>query len=586
MSIKILPPYLINQISAGEIIERPVSVVKELIENSLDAGANRIDINIKKGGMKLIQIQDNGCGIIRNELSISLERYATSKIRSIKDLEIITSLGFRGEALTSISSVSRLTLTSRTVNQNQAWQIYTEGNKIIDVKIKPATHPIGTTVKVFDLFYNTPVRRKFMKTEKIEFNHIYNMINQILLARFDVTISFSHNDYLIYYQPAVITENQIKRRLGFVCGTNFVKNCLRVDYQQDNLSIHGWIINRSEYKIIDFLQYCYVNGRIIKDKLISNAIRQAFNDQLKNNEKPSYVIYLEINPSQLDINIHPTKKEIRFYQPRLVYDFIIQGITNVLEIYYKNKVVSIVLNKESKNQSNDDHMKNNDFFSLPDWYFKDDVSNLIPKEIKEHYNSQISVCKLPYVTVKYPKYFGHLLTVLKNSYAVLKKNQTLRLMSLPVAFRYLKQSQLQNRRLKSQTRPLLIPLKIKIRESYLKTIQKNNSILNSIGICFQIETDHITLLSIPSTLHVYDLKVLIHEIVDYLFLQKNISIQQLCYWLAIYENKNDTINWTNLKVNILLTEIEYFCPDLLRSPPSNLIQQINIKNTINMLNNV
>mgnify|MGYP000137255679 CR=1 FL=1 len=222
MPIQVLPPQLANQIAAGEVVERPASVVKELVENSIDAGATRIDIDIERGGAKLIRIRDNGCGIKKDELALALARHATSKIASLDDLEAIISLGFRGEALASISSVSRLTLTSRTAEQQEAWQAYAEGRDM-DVTVKPAAHPVGTTLEVLDLFYNTPARRKFMRTEKTEFGHIDEVVRRIALARFDVTINLSHNGKMMRQYRAVTQNGQKERRLGAICGTAFLE---------------------------------------------------------------------------------------------------------------------------------------------------------------------------------------------------------------------------------------------------------------------------------------------------------------------------------------------------------------------------
>ncbi|WP_136131054.1 DNA mismatch repair endonuclease MutL [Candidatus Pantoea edessiphila] len=584
MSIKILPPHIVNQISAGEIIERPASVVKELMENSLDAGANRIDININQGGTKLIQIQDNGCGIIKNELCIALQRYATSKIRYAKDLEEIKTLGFRGEALTTISSISRLTLTSQTINQKQAWQIYTEGIQS-NIKIKPATHPVGTTIKVFDLFYNTPVRRKLMKTEKIEFNYIDLILNQILLARFDITISLSHNGNLIYYQPSVVTESETKRRLISICGIDFVKNAFYIDYRRDNLFLHGWMSAINICMSHKTLQYCYVNGRIVKNKIITDAIKQAYQSILQNNKKMSYIIYLEIDPNQVNVNIHPSKKEVCFYQSGLIHNFIIQGVTDLLKnIFEKTKInISCVKNHKYQLKINNNHLKSNNFFSLPDWYYEDDILNLKNKQIKTNYDNHISIYKSP-ILKTYSKIFGQLLTILKNRYAVLKKNQQLLLMSLSTALRYLKQEQLHHNKIKYKTTPLIIPLKMKINEYYLKIILENYELIKKTGILFQIERDTLNLYSVPSTLHKYRLKNLIFEMLEYLNKQKNTSDKQLFYWLLSYSDSNENIDWDILKVNILLAEIEYFCPYLINNMPSDLIQHININNAIDTLN--
>lgn len=331
MPIQVLPPQLANQIAAGEVVERPASVVKELVENSLDAGATRIDIDIERGGAKLIRIRDNGCGIKKDELALALARHATSKIASLDDLEAIISLGFRGEALASISSVSRLTLTSRTAEQQEAWQAYAEGRDM-DVTVKPAAHPVGTTLEVLDLFYNTPARRKFLRTEKTEFNHIDEIIRRIALARFDVTINLSHNGKIVRQYRAVPEGGQKERRLGAICGTAFLEQALAIEWQHGDLTLRGWVADPNHTTpALAEIQYCYVNGRMMRDRLINHAIRQACEDKLGADQQPAFVLYLEIDPHQVDVNVHPAKHEVRFHQSRLVHDFIYQGVLSVLQ---------------------------------------------------------------------------------------------------------------------------------------------------------------------------------------------------------------------------------------------------------------
>lgn len=330
MPIQVLPPQLANQIAAGEVVERPASVVKELVENSLDAGATRIDIDIERGGAKQIRIRDNGCGIGKDDLALALARHATSKISTLDDLEAIVSLGFRGEALASISSVSRLTLTSRTADQSEAWQAYAEGREQA-VTVKPAAHPVGSTLEVLDLFYNTPARRKFMRTEKTEFGHIDEVVRRIALARFDVAINLSHNGKLIRQYRAAKEESQHERRLGSICGPAFLQHALNIDWQHGDLSIRGWVADPDGARQLGEMQHCYVNSRMMRDRLINHAIRQAYQDQLKDDQQPAYVLYLEVDPHQVDVNVHPAKHEVRFHQARLVHDFIYQAVTTVLQ---------------------------------------------------------------------------------------------------------------------------------------------------------------------------------------------------------------------------------------------------------------
>ncbi len=329
MTIKILPARLANQIAAGEVVERPASVVKELVENSLDSGATRIDIDIEKGGAKMIRVRDNGKGIVKDELALALSRHATSKIHTLDDLEAIVSLGFRGEALASISSVARLTMTSRPATQDQAWAAHSEGRDM-QVKLQPAAHPIGTSVEVLDLFFNTPARRKFLRTEKTEFTHIDELLKRIALSRFDVTINLRHNGKMIRQYRAAKTEVQAEKRIAAVCGNPFVRHMLKIELEHQGLKLHGWITTPEGARQQSDLQYCYVNGRMMRDKLINHAIRQSYETSLRPDQFATYVLFIELDPHQVDVNVHPAKHEVRFHQARLVHDFIYQALSDGL----------------------------------------------------------------------------------------------------------------------------------------------------------------------------------------------------------------------------------------------------------------
>ena len=334
MPIQILPARLANQIAAGEVVERPASVVKELVENSLDAGATRIDIEIEKGGAKCIRVKDNGKGVCKDQLTLALSRHATSKISHLDDLEAIVSLGFRGEALASVSSVSRLTFTSKPADQEQAWQAVAEGRDM-QVSVQPAAHPQGTTVEVLDLFFNTPARRRFLKTEKTEFQHIDELIRRIALSCFEISFVLKHNGKIIRQYRGAQTQSQKEKRLASVCSESFVKGALY--FQSDNfqnnddvLKISGWVSDAHSLRGRADVQYCYINGRMIRDKLINHAIKQVYAYQLSEGKFPGYVIYIECNPDQVDVNVHPSKHEVRFHQARWVHDFIVSALGNAL----------------------------------------------------------------------------------------------------------------------------------------------------------------------------------------------------------------------------------------------------------------
>ncbi|WP_094751525.1 DNA mismatch repair endonuclease MutL [Psychromonas sp. CD1] len=329
MPIKILAPRLANQIAAGEVVERPASVVKELLENSLDAGATRIDIDIEKGGAKCIRVQDNGKGVAKDQLTLALSRHATSKISHLDDLEAITSLGFRGEALASVSSVSRLTFTSKPEQQNQAWQAIAEGRDM-DVHIKPCAHPQGTTVEVLDLFFNTPARRRFLKTEKTEFQHIDELIRRLALSYFNISFTLKHNGKVIRQYRAAQTQAQQQKRLASICSESFVKNALHFESADQGLKISGWISNRLSPRTLGDVQYCYINGRIIRDRLVNHAIKQAYARLLPTGLFPGFVIYIDCPAEQVDVNVHPSKHEVRFHQARWVHDFIVSTLSMTL----------------------------------------------------------------------------------------------------------------------------------------------------------------------------------------------------------------------------------------------------------------
>ncbi|MCW3147220.1 DNA mismatch repair endonuclease MutL [Stutzerimonas stutzeri] len=319
--IQLLSPRLANQIAAGEVVERPASVIKELLENSLDSGAQRIDVDVEQGGVKLLRVRDDGCGIPPDDLPLALARHATSKIRDLEDLERVMSLGFRGEALASISSVSRLTLTSRTADAGEAWQVETEGREM-EARVQPAAHPVGTSVEVRDLFFNTPARRKFLRTEKTEFDHLQEVIKRLALARFDVAFHLRHNGKGVLALHQASDDGARARRVAAVCGPAFLEQALPIEIERNGLRLWGWVglptFSRSQAD----LQYFYVNGRMVRDKLVAHAVRQAYRDVLFNGRHPTFVLFLDVDPAVVDVNVHPTKHEVRFRDSRMVHDFL------------------------------------------------------------------------------------------------------------------------------------------------------------------------------------------------------------------------------------------------------------------------
>lgn len=329
--IHLLSPQLANQIAAGEVVERPASVVKEIMENAIDAGSTKISVEVEQGGVKLIRIRDDGKGIDKDDLPLALSRHATSKITALEDLEAVASLGFRGEALASISSVSRLTLSSRAEGQESGWQVRAEGRDM-EAEVSPAAHPQGTTVEMRDLFFNTPARRKFLKTENTEYRHLEEVVKRMALSRFDLQFQLSNNNRVVHQLKPAISEQMKERRIASLLGADFINCALNVDIaaEASGLRLWGWIGLPTYSRSQADQQYFFVNGRIIRDKLVTHAIRQAYADVLYNGRHPCYVLYLELDPALVDVNVHPTKHEVRFREGRLVHDFIFRSIHRVI----------------------------------------------------------------------------------------------------------------------------------------------------------------------------------------------------------------------------------------------------------------
>lgn len=328
MPIRVLSDHLINQIAAGEVIERPSSVVKELVENALDAGAGLVEIDIEAGGAKLIRISDDGGGIPLDELPLALNRHATSKITSMDDLEVVRSLGFRGEALPSIASVSRLTLASRTAGEAHGYRVDASAGQVSAPRAE-AMRP-GTKVEAWDLFYNVPARRKFLKAERTEFGHIEDWVRSLALARPEVEFRLSHNSKAQLPIRAALESEQMRARLRSVVGPGFAERALALDVEGAGARLRGWVGLPTDARSQADQQYFYVNGRLVRDRLIAHAVRQAYADVLFHGRHPAFVLYLDIDPARVDVNVHPAKHEVRFREGRIVHDIIYRTLHEAL----------------------------------------------------------------------------------------------------------------------------------------------------------------------------------------------------------------------------------------------------------------
>lgn len=618
MPIQVLPPQLANQIAAGEVVERPASVVKELVENSLDAGATRIDIDIERGGAKLIRIRDNGCGIKKDELALALARHATSKIATLDDLEAIISLGFRGEALASISSVARLTLTSRTAEQQEAWQAYAEGRDQ-EVTVKPAAHPVGTTLEVLDLFYNTPARRKFMRTEKTEFGHIDEIVRRIALARFDVTINLSHNGKAVRQYRAVPEGGQRERRLGAICGMPFLEHALAIEWQHGDLTLRGWVADPLHINpTLAEIQYCYVNGRMMRDRLINHAIRQACEDKLGADQQPAFVLYLEIDPHQVDVNVHPAKHEVRFHQSRLVHDFIYQGVLSVLQ-----QQLNAPLAEEHEAEPLRPTVPENRVAAGGNHFAQPAAAR---EPAAPRYSSEAprpspgaaaaGAASWPHAQPGYQKQqgalyrqlletpaverkssapapaaeglsghsqsFGRVLTIVAGDCALLERDGKLALLSLPVAERWLRQAQLTPEVEPVCAQPLLIPLRLKASAAEKAALDKAQSALALLGIDLQSDAQHLTVRAVPLPLRQQNLQILIPELIGYLAQQKAFDVGNIAQWIA-RNLASEHAQWNMAQAITVLADVERLCPQLVKAPPGGLLQPVDLHSAMTAL---
>lgn len=326
--IRQLPVELVNQIAAGEVIERPASVVKELVENSLDAGAGRIEIDIEDGGARLIRVRDDGGGIDADDLPLAISAHATSKIASFDDLERVATLGFRGEALPSIASISRFALTSRPATQAHALRIDVDGGK--PQPPRPAQHPVGTTIEVRDLFYNVPARRKFLRAERTEFGRIDELVASLALVHTGVEFRLSNNGKPLRLLRQASDAATVAARVGDLLGEEFLQQCLRIGHEGAGMRLSGWVGLPTASRAQADQQYFYVNGRLVRDKVVAHAVRQAYADVLFHGRHPAFVLFLELDPLGVDVNVHPAKHEVRFRESRLVHDFLYRTLNEAL----------------------------------------------------------------------------------------------------------------------------------------------------------------------------------------------------------------------------------------------------------------
>ncbi|WP_115956065.1 DNA mismatch repair endonuclease MutL [Candidatus Purcelliella pentastirinorum] len=548
MSIKLLSIELSRYIAAGEVIHRPFSVVKELIENSLDANATFIKIEIKNGGKKLIRIQDNGEGIDKNELSIALKRYTSSKINTIKDLKKIKTFGFRGEALASINAVSKISLISKTSKDNVGWQIYAEGGKISNI-LKPIAHPMGTTIEISDLFYNIPIKKNLLKSERTEFLYINDIIKQIALSKFDIDILLINNNKIIQKYKIALNIKDKENRINNILGEKFLNNKKKIKYKHKNVKVTGWIYLEHTNKKTE---YCYVNNRLIKNKIIKNTITQIQKKILNSNKKISYIIYIKINTKDIDINIHPSKYKINFKNPLIIYYTIYNAITNKIKFKMdkkyihkkKNKIEKINLNNKLKIEK----------ILINKSLIKEKIKKL--KKIK-------------------------LLTKINKNHVIIKYKNKIFLVNLINLIKVLQIKQL-NLINQYKIKKLIIPIRLKIKK--YKKYKKYKKLLKKIGINLYKDNKSIVIYTTPLII-TNKYKNFCIKLLKFINTQKNINLKKILFWLkySIIKIKKYFDHKKILKALIILEKYNKLIKN--NKMKIKFIQIINIKKYINKIKN-
>ena len=531
-SIHQLSTQLANQIAAGEVVERPASVIKELLENSLDAGATQIDIDIQAGGTQQIRIRDNGHGIPKDELALALSPHATSKIYSLDDLIHVSSMGFRGEALASIASVSELNLTSH--YQDMAWSIKAKEGMF---DLTPASHPKGTTVEVNYLFYNTPARRKFLKAERTEYKHVEDVVKRLALARFDVAFNFRHNQRQIFTLPVATTDENKLQRLTRIINKEFIQSAVQLEYENAGLKLSGWVANADYSRSQSDMQYFFVNGRMIKDKVITHAVRQAFQDTLYPGRFPVYVLQLEMDAEQVDVNVHPTKHEVRFRQGRLIHDFLFYSLREALaQKESGHRIDAFKPEMNHFNRQSYSPFNSHNFNSVSESATAYSVSPNQRLVDNEDLNKPLGVA----------------IAKLKNNYLLAQNQSGLLVVQLQQARKSLIQQQVKQVLSEDEkliSKPVLIPFSLSLnkKNNAQAWLDINNNELQQLGFDFAVLGENeIMVRQVPAMLNALDIKESLQEFIN-LLLNKESDIQTALVQIIIKDDfSNNPADWNNL----------------------------------------
>jgi len=567
-SIGVLPPLVANQIAAGEVIERPASVIKELIENSLDAKASEINITIENGGLQLLRVQDNGHGIRGEELALALQRHATSKIHNIQDLSDIHTLGFRGEALASIAAVSRLNLKSKFFEAETAYEL--DINGIHQSEIKPCSHPIGTTIDVRDLFFNTPARRKFLRTPKTEFSHIQEVVKRLALSRFGVRWTLQTDKESVFQLRAAEEENGYLERLQILFGREFAEKSLKIDIQNNQLlQLKGWIGHPTFSRSQPDLQYLFVNGRFVRDKTINHAVKQAYSDVLYGGRYPAFVLYFDLDSELVDINVHPAKHEVRFAQSSGIFEFIYHSVSDTIKEKTSPKNPQIPQKTEmpfSPKVSQKVETPSSSKVSQKSTYVSEKklaptVANVLPL-YEKLYKIQSLTQPETSPSVDYP--LGNAFLQLQGIYILAHNSAGLVVVDMHAAHERILYEKIknnyQNQSLKTQN--LLVPIQIVLNSKEIETYEEHQTLLHYLGFELELQDEETLLLKqVPILLAKTDLSQLIKDLLSDLKEFENTQrvetqLNEVFAKLACYGSvrANRLLNITEM--NALLRDIE------------------------------
>ena len=526
MRIKSLPTQLVNQIAAGEVVERPSSIVKELVENCFDSGATQIDIDIAMGGIRVIKIRDNGCGIYKEDLALALSRHATSKITDLQDLEQVSSMGFRGEALPSISSVAKLTLISRTEGAECAWKVSADGSEE-NFDPQPDPHPQGTTLDVRDLFYNTPARRKFLKTEKTEFSHIESLIKKMALSRFDIGFTLNHNQKQILNLKPADSLSEQEKRIANICGSAFIENSVKIDFEASGLKLTGWVGLPTFSRSQQDMQFFYVNGRLIKDRLVTHAIKQAYQDVLFHGRHSVYVLFLELEPALVDVNAHPAKLEVRFREGRSVHDFLFKALHRSLADIRPGEQQNHTIKIEELTPLQSGVSENPQVIKSRSFASNSPIQTSLPLKVSEEIEAYSALYpkedesqgielnqSIPNVAEGMPP-LGYAIAHLHSIFILSETEKGIILVDAHAAH-----ERVNYERLKKQyhegnvpSQPLLLPLKIQVTHSEAEVVEEQHAFFSALGFeLTRSAPETIVLRSTPALLGKEDMDALIRDI--------------------------------------------------------------------------